>query len=320
MSIRGKSATILRNNHENPKMKDIKDHLPLLSIGLLVISLFRLILFYNVFNINILDYVDLGEVIALSFSALLPTFAMLLVLGVGFYFTQNAEVFTKYNPARFIAIQEPKAFGERFRLFVADTGKTLALSPLLVLIVSVVLFFINKDLSHRFFHLSLFFFVWIYYGLLLLEIARMYKLTTGAYPSHSSMSIAKAVIFTSLITVASAVFNAQMSRDKLDYERVVVGMGNKIIKSSSTYRYVGKTKSYIFFYNKANHSYNAYNLSMVDSLSVNNQSFDINSTVLKPEQPPVVIPTSKRALQPLKNKKSRPIESGDSLRITKQIK
>jgi hypothetical protein len=249
-------------------MKKITENLPVLSIGLLLFSLFRLLLYYSVFNINIIDYVDIGEIISLSLASYIPAIFMVSLIILAVYFAQDSELLSVHNPERFLKIQAPESVFKRFYSFVNDIGKYNAFVPFLGYFIGAVLYYDKQETAIGVLIISTFFFVNTYYNFLILEVSRKKKSLTGTGLSTLTSNAIKITMLVTYITYFYTYVDATVKIRDTSYKNVTVGMSGKIIKSSNKFRYIGKTKDYIFFYQTDKKLGKVYSLDKVDSLYI----------------------------------------------------
>jgi hypothetical protein len=249
---------------EQPKEKSFlektKDNLPLLSIALITLSTARLISYYHYFGIDITSYIELTEAITLS-TPIFIYYTLLLILGA-FGGILGVRIHSNNTPSA--DIQATKNFIQRIRQFTSPASFFLLfiVIPLITIwlvidtwqkgqseyietIVSVMLILLSS------FTLDIF-------GNELWLKLREYRENISLHTSTNILRAANTVAIIMMSTRMNAyhvVYGGYNERNQVKFT-----IGNKIVQTTDKYRYVGRTKNYLFLYNVINGYADIYKL------------------------------------------------------------
>lgn len=236
-------------------MDELKNNLPLISIGLLILGTVNLMLYYNHFNIDILSYLDFTEILQIQFR-LFATAAALIVFLILFLTIWDRIAAYLYKPTEEAGLTEADIKARK------KTSKYSSYAFYLYLIVISVLNFarpVYKEAEESTASTLLWMFsvvgvagavVYTYFQLKKIsvtdspdEVARKKGLTTLKYVG----------VFI-ILTYSSGVFARLEAEDTVSlrssYEATVV-MEKKSFATNKNYRYLGRTKNFTFFYDIA---------------------------------------------------------------------
>lgn len=252
---------------EKSFLEKVKDNLPLLSIVLVTFSTARLIAYYHYFGIDITSYIELTEAITLStpifFYALLAS-----LLGI-FGGLLGIKVHSEYTPTA--EAQVSKNFFKRAHQFA---------SPFTMLLLFLIIPCITIWLSWSYWYkgkpeaiewivsmnllLILILTVDISSNELWLQLRKI-NLEISIYSLNLSLRLifgTAAIVLQTRIDAYNAVYGDYNNR-----EQVAFTIGDKNIHTSDKYRYVGRTKNYLFLYNNTTGYADIFKLSDIKSFS-----------------------------------------------------
>jgi hypothetical protein len=211
---------------------------------LLFLSFFRLSHYYNAFNIEILAYIDITEVIGLFFDKIvLSVFLVILIFGVYLATLSKGNNLDKLNGK------------------IADYFKAKVKSKILLSLIAVLMVIINSGLFILFISLIYQLIPGKYLGksmndsALLLLVLSIISLNLFLSPNRF-LNISKfiwLVLFSLLILGYVYVLGNQdvsMVKERKRYNVTIIFQDGKTINSDSTNYYVGKTNEYLFFYHQ----------------------------------------------------------------------
>ena len=209
---------------------------------LIFLGSLKLIIFFNAFNIRIVEYLDFSEVLISFFDSvifysaivIIPAFIFLSFWGkaIGEHNTQT------YNSLAQLTFKQrlSKSYGEDKFFFICG------------LLYTVSIFFFGNWNEHKLALLLMFPGVYIIF-FILQEIRIAYQ---KQYNYSIPITYFNVFVFLTLLTIyiiQDALNDVYEIKVKKKYLGSEIQMNDQIIKSDSTVSYVGQTKNYIFFYN-----------------------------------------------------------------------
>ena len=236
----------------------LKDNLPMLSIGLIIIGISNLIVYYRHFNIDIITYLDFTEVLQMQFTSFVMSFAIVLFLylSVGFFSVigpsyeqiveYRIEFQASHSPEQIKLIQEKNRKESRkskFILFLLlsilllpyiaklivdyDSTDGIILGCISILVVATIIdtiytFFLQAEEDKTYFNNKPKFVLARQIGLF------VFLLYTNIIAAH--------------ITAVAYQFPSSINEVTITTEKSTITTGKDL-------RYIGKTKNFTFFYN-----------------------------------------------------------------------
>ncbi|UOR07469.1 hypothetical protein MUN82_10305 [Hymenobacter aerilatus] len=252
-------------------MEQIKNNLPLISAALLPIALLRLIMYYYYFGIDISSYIEFTEALTLSapafFLGALFISIMLIIFQLESRTNRNSEILKRLQ-------LKLNAIGYKKRLKKYYLNKEAIVTCFIYPLMFFALYFIIKHFKAPIMlaKISLLFGI---YMLLLAHYPKLaYELRLGhlrrkkeVLPQKNRMlidAIALAVIFIGTVAILEAIYTEYASYPK---EATYV-TEDETIKSNDDYRFIGKTKNYLFYYNSKTDSYDVYHFDDFNKLTI----------------------------------------------------
>lgn len=228
--------------------KSIIDYLPLASAVFLVLGALRLIFFYKFFGIDIVSFIDLSEVITLSFAFFINgVFALLIFLVVFIPTITDAQI-------KGVEDKKTGATGwlmiSAFIIYSYFTMYDIAGNY-------IVAFRVNYDTLIMF---AVIIFIFVFSSKILPIIKRNTFYYFG-YDVNGNIS-AILVLFVSICALC-VLQSRDSARDilfKKKPEYVEIKVDSLLLKTNYTYRFVGKTRNYAFFYNTTTNICDVYSV------------------------------------------------------------
>jgi hypothetical protein len=237
-------------------MNKIKDNLPLASAFLLILGAINLIYFYSFFNIDISTYIDLTEILSLS----LPFFIRATIISIPltvFVLSTAKFSFNKPTDENTVSVKVKSVFGWSIFLF--------GILYFYTILTGYLDYTLTWDLGIALFILL----VSDYFMLKLMpSFTKQVKEAYGLEIEITIIPIIITMITISVFTIVNTRHNARNIMYKGSFAFAEVQLDSTSIHSDSTYRYIGKTKSYIFFYNNKTSKSDAYSLSDAKRLTI----------------------------------------------------
>lgn len=242
----------------------LKENLPLVSALLLVLGAVRLIVYYHFFGIDITNYIDLSEIFSLSLS---------------FFITSIAFLTTIVIVSFILRILEGDYYGTRLTILSAPSNTDRGMISIAYYIIvwlgifTFPLVFIYAPPKER-----------VNWDILLIAIPLFaflppiipdwHRIINKAYKKLFDKDLNGNNLFLITISVLvlcfSIVFTRTSARRVLYDDETIVKMlyDGKLIQTDSSYKFIGKTKSYAFFYNDKTGYSDVYEMSNVKSFSI----------------------------------------------------
>jgi hypothetical protein len=226
----------------------------LISLALLVVGFSKFILYYKAFNVPIVDYIDPSEIITLFADSIATASMIVLILAVPYI-----SLIMPYNLS---GVDVGIGFTSRL---AKHTDLLLPLMIIGFVFLVIALAILWKRPKIKKFELTRFVWLWP----IITVVVPMLVLETGAYTTMQPfqqhvMAIALIVSFACLVFVGT--WN-EIEKVKAGYfNKVVVELESGAITSSPTEFYIGKTKSYVFFYSTVDKASTAHSSSKLKSI------------------------------------------------------
>ena len=225
-----------------------------ISLALLLVGFSKFIIYYKSFNVPIVDYIDPSEIITLFADNIATASIIVLILAIPY-----VGIVLPYNLS---GIANGLGFIQRTNMHFILLIPLISIGFIFLLVFLLILWKrpkINK------FELVRYILVWPFITI----IVPMLALESSAYSDIKSFQqyviICSLVLsFTALILLAT--WN-EIQKVKAGYFiNVEIEFESNIIKSSTTEFYIGKTKSYLFFYSSQTKTSTAYSAGKLKSI------------------------------------------------------
>lgn len=229
--------------------RDWTDYLkltPVIYAALVVIGFVKLYLYYKMFNINIGDYLELSEILVFFLDDL---FIYILVFA---YLT--FKFLRKYNESSNIQNQDGGHFLSDEKTYRKKL-KIGIISLLVIAALSTIFYFLLPLKSFLIFIPVVILIIWaiIHYYTRQLVVNQVIKNKSTYELIHFSYLVILVVCYMAISEAETNKLYGYAYADEIEYK-------DQIIKSDSTQFFIGKTKNYIFYYNKEEHKTTAFPL------------------------------------------------------------
>lgn len=232
-------------------MEQLKNNLPIISLGLLILGTVNLMLYYNHFNIDILSYLDFTEILQIQFRLFASAAATIVFLIL--YLTLSHRVSQLLGKKRNLGEPTPEELESRKSSTAGKIGFYLMIVTMFVInIVSA-----RYDRHHNGASFSV---LWIL-TIFILAAAVVYTYfqlkktarqeTADETKRKEGLTTLKYIGAFIILTYASGVFARLAAEDAVSYSssyEATVVMEKITFSTNKTYRYLGRTKNYTFFY------------------------------------------------------------------------
>ena len=255
-------------NSDNKILDIVKNNIPLFSTLLLIISLFRLIIFYDYFGINIVSYIDITEALIIS-SPVFMYFGLftIAVISIGI---MSYNPLKKYN--KYVEIDNNLNFLLRLKKSTSSLGYYLFIfvHPLVITFLILEIMFREKSgLSQSTYIIGIAFIIHTYDDFWKNEILIKLKyLSSSLGKGTADIIYLIFLIFTGLVLFTRHQASNVVYGDTKSLQQMVMVSDGDTIRTNEIYRYIGRTKNYLFIYNiKTGYSY-SYDLRNIKFFSL----------------------------------------------------
>src|SRR5260221_9647410 len=241
--------------------------LPSASLLVLAYSIFKLLVFYNFFSLNILEYTDISEVVPIVLKDFLWG---LFVSGVGFllgYINPDRRRQEIANKNLILSENAPNIFQRIFYYFKAQP----ILYPYpLIIAVTIIVTLIKKDADKlALFYLWFISFLPFVIYVIPFEIILGIKKRRGLMLSRNSVIL----LFTTFYLISFGFSNSMQDYITIRYHHSTKGsfivVNGKNLISTNSYYIIGHTKRSVFFYNEKNNKVTVYLTSTISKMNLN---------------------------------------------------
>lgn len=268
----------------------LKDNLPIISIGLLLMGTVNLMVYYLYFSINILEFLDFTEVLQLQFKLFAIAVAIFFIqIAYGVWCSKmvygNSLAGKRLNrmrlarrlrsfdehDAKLASTKAPKKRTKRQRFY-----KKHKFQVWLAIIIAVGM---GLESIIAYYPKSIIIFLFISAPVFCLLVFVTYEelkhddIESGGQPAalasrfslYKSVSISVILIYVSCI---AALISAVKSVSETSSYEVTAVLDNKTLTTNQDYRYLGRTKNYIFFYTISKKQAEVYQVSAVKTMLI----------------------------------------------------
>ena len=227
----------------------------IISIALLIVGFLKFILYYKSFGIPIVDYIDPSEIVTLFADNIATASLIVFVLAIPYL-----SIILPYNLA---GVDIGLHFMSRLNSHFSVLGILIVISGM-VLIALIAFMWKRK----RIYNFELVRFVWAW--VLIAIVLPMITLETSAYYKIQSFQyyiVIVSLILSFALLILLATWNEiEKVKNHGDSNGTLVEFEDCTMKFIATDLYVGKTKSYLFFYSAITKSSTAYSTSKLKSI------------------------------------------------------
>lgn len=232
--------------------KKIMELFPIFSAWALIYTSLGLYSYYQSFNVDIFGYIDIGELVLLSFSK----FAITIIALILFFFICILHPFQD-----FFRESDPLDAGHKSNFKIISYPFYISL--LLIILFSLIGY--NKRLSNLFELIKEFCIGFvvilspIYLSLIYIFIRKKKK---------QILTVIIIFLFNYSCAISFIVGQIEYNSKRKDPLGNSILFNNKIIKSTNHYYYIGQTKNYLFFYNDALKLTDIYPIKFVSKMTL----------------------------------------------------
>ena len=225
-----------------------------ISLALLIVGFSKFIIYYKAFNVPIVDYIDPSEIITLFADNIATASVIVLILAIPY-----VGLILPYNLS---GIDIGLGFFQRLSMHLSLLLPVIFVGFVFLLVFLSILWRRPKIEN---FELVSYVWAWPVITMLVPTVA----LESSAYSGIQSLQqyviiFSLVVSFTTLILLAT--WN-EIQKVKAGYfSNVEVEFESNTLKSSATEFYIGKTKSYLFFYSTQTKASTAYSTGKLKSI------------------------------------------------------
>lgn len=231
--------------------KYISDNVALITAGLIVTGILRLVIFYNYFNISIEEYLDASEILLLAFKPLALSAA--LVFGISI-FIKSIDLFAYDLHLKFFGWAQNEPILHR-------TPKLLLAMSILMILLILAVYQVNKTIFSPLLEGA---FVMLFGSLLTFVIYYYQSRLSNAIPIIGYFILLNAIIgWTSRYSAYLLIKNKQST--SISFE-----IRSKKIQTNNTLIFLGATKKYLILYDKNQNESIIYQKDSVSIIRIQN--------------------------------------------------
>jgi hypothetical protein len=277
-------------------MESLRNNLPLISLCLLIIGTLNLLVYYDYFQINILSYLDFTEIFQLQFRFF--AVSVLYLLGLLFYALLTPGKRT--NPHELKALLEAElkrvralppapvpVMEEVGELDVEATIKKVqdklrekevpftALATLVAFVIGAKWWSAVRMEQSIWVHLLM----WVELGLFVALLYFLYhqiqkNFIDGRFGKDSAADVSRKIVLINVLLALTFAASIKAREDAMEvvaspsYLEVTAELEDTTLVTNMDYRFVGKTKNNVFFYNLKKHQAEVYSSDKMKSFVV----------------------------------------------------
>ncbi|MDF9800797.1 hypothetical protein OKW21_006060 [Catalinimonas alkaloidigena] len=245
-------------------MRKLADYLikyiPLITSLLIILGTINQISYYNNFEILIIDYLEISEILILFFNDIITissSIGFLLLAFIYDFFKKN-----KYNNN--IKTRNTNYFNKsylKYKWIISYSDYLFFVLYLIVMGISLIYIYNNKSESEERFYLNLAFF-----SVIIILISKGNK---HLNPTKNLLIYSVIIILITNLIKANADIKADRVKERDLYQSTFFILdGKHLIQSDSTCYYIGKTKNYLFYYDADQERTTVYPMSRVSQLTL----------------------------------------------------
>ena len=229
------------------------ENIALVSFALLAIGFLKFILYYKAFGIPIIDYVDPSEIVTLFADNIATASLVTVLLVVPYAKLTNASLLINSG-----------SFFSRLQYYCVSLLPVMVVSIVLLIIVISILWKRSKIYN---FELISYVLSWPLI-IIAIPIVVMELRTTLEFNISPQVTVAITLIISFGFLVMLATYNEIKKVKKFGlYKNIIVKFAASEVMSNTDEYFIGKTKSFVFFYSSVNKTATAYAASDLKSIS-----------------------------------------------------
>jgi len=218
------------NNVKTDPVALVKTYVPFLSFLALAYGIVNQWVYYYAFNINILEYTDLNELLLSALTSFVLLTLYITVVGLYYWFS---------------IIKVIKRPQKRNRPMIFVLFMTYGFT-----VIPAVYYCFFDGLWNNYSEFSLVTFTVITVLLMILakRFEQWYAAIFNTGPNNAILKLVVALIMTINFSICAGIFQIGKIKNRPETGIAIV-IGNKVISSTKSYFQIGRTSNYTFFYN-----------------------------------------------------------------------
>lgn len=242
---------------------DFKFYFPFIGTLFVVFGAIKIVLFFRAFGIEVVSFLDFGEIITLFLEELLWLTALVVfffLVNWKSIFSGNSEI-TRNN---FKQVVHEKSLRKRLK-FYFETEVNVHTFVIISLAQTMYYFLFVKIL--HFFVLSLVC-IWTFFIIIILILEVRTKLNSYVTIFHTLILNIVAFFLLGSIYIAISSYYSVNYHNKYIGTQLELTHDRQTIVTTYWYFYVGKTRNYVFLYDRKKSSYDVIPMSQIKKLSI----------------------------------------------------
>lgn len=255
------------SNDKNYLSGKITGYIPVLTLISLVFGIVSLASYYSYFGINILSYLELNEIIFRTARDLV------FVVGGGIFgyiiTGKQYEEYVREDDEKWSKIEATYSSTNLINLILSDLSLKITFWVLFIIEIVLIVSFEVGWLMPKAFWIA-FGMLWMVIGLTFstVEVKRRYFIKYRRFPNSEIILFVRLLVIVCLGGMMMAYLEVErVERRNKEYQTTII-VNNETIKSNSRYFYLGKTNSYVFFYNDSTNVAEIFPMSSISKLSL----------------------------------------------------
>lgn len=242
---------------------------PLIGAFLIFLGSLRLIIFYNFFDIHIVNYLDFTEIITSFLDVLSISIFFIVTSLVQGLLLNDQDRYEKQDSIKNQIFHE-KSFLRRIYLYFKQNAELIIVGAFISLIAFVIYLIYGKALN-TIQNIALILLIFIFLTGLFYELEiRIREYKNGVRIVFRTMLIGAII---SLFTAYLANYQVDNIKNDSEHSGYTITLNNgEILKSDSTSYYIGKTRNYLFFYDGEAHSTDIIPMDRVQQISIEKEN------------------------------------------------
>lgn len=253
-------------------MEWIKNNLAIISIYLVTLGIVYLTTYYAYFGVNILSYLDLTEIIQLQFKYYAAAFCIIVLSNLQIMLKNNYN--TNDNDDIYNELIKPNKYKQHkiLKQFKDNSNRNVFYSVIVICLAFLGAFIYKAITAHylAFTAIELIFETIILY--LFFKILPRYEKLLKSFGVGGMNN--EIIPFFGFVIIATIVTSFELARNdafdliiKRSENEVTINIDSKSITTNDSLVFAGKTKNYIFFYNRFTEQYDVYAFSSIKSIN-----------------------------------------------------
>ena len=254
----------------------LKNVIPYIGSLLILIGFVKMSIYYNHFNININNYVELSEILISFIPDIIKYSSIIFIVFLYSFLLDTEEDNQKSYDTNNEIIEMDKFFPRIGKILKRNITAILLL--LLMIAFTIISAIWNEKNYLLFYRFSWMIFIILFFNIMLMEFRRKYKIINGNYFDSTYNNL----LIISFLFTAYIIQSTYSEIEEVENHNgpiVCFHSSKKLIQSEENLIYIGQTKNYFFMYNLKDKETYVYTRNEISNLVIRkkNQKTTANS-------------------------------------------